>query len=66
MSNNSVVKTGIPGLDEVLPGGLPANRLYLHDVIGLGVGGEHYFGNDSFRPQPKLVRGALGYFRADP
>ncbi len=25
----AVVKTGIPGLDEVLPGGLPANRLYL-------------------------------------
>lgn len=23
------VKTGVPGLDEVLPGGLPANRLYL-------------------------------------
>ena len=23
------IKTGIPGLDEVLPGGLPANRLYL-------------------------------------
>src|SRR5512144_2500373 len=25
----SAVKTGIPGLDEVLPGGLPATRLYL-------------------------------------
>jgi len=24
-----VVKTGISGLDEILPGGLPANRLYL-------------------------------------
>ena len=23
------VKTGVPGLDDVLPGGLPANRLYL-------------------------------------
>ena len=26
---HATVKTGIPGLDEVLPGGLPANRLYL-------------------------------------
>ena len=26
---NSKVKTGIQGLDDVLPGGLPANRLYL-------------------------------------
>jgi circadian clock protein KaiC len=24
-----LAKTGIPGLDEILPGGLPANRLYL-------------------------------------
>ncbi len=25
----SAVKTGVPGLDEILPGGLPAHRLYL-------------------------------------
>jgi circadian clock protein KaiC len=31
MGSNNLVKTGIPGLDEILCGGFPPNRLYLID-----------------------------------